>query len=663
MDTLTHKLNSVFGISAFRPAQREVIQDLLAGHDVVCVMPTGAGKSLCFQLPAVVTGGLTIIISPLISLMADQSAQLRRLNIPALVLNSSQSGDEQRSALSALHRGFTGLLYIAPERFSAPSFQSLLPKLQPKLFAVDEAHCISSWGHDFRPEYARLGEMRRQLGSARTIALTATATPLVRDDIIRQLGLKSPRIHITGFDRPNLAYTCQRLEDAGTRNNELVNFLRKNTGSGIVYCATRKAVELVTTLISNRIPSRPVFSYHAGMDQSARSSNHKRFMEGAGAIAVATNAFGMGINKPDIRFVVHYNMPGTVEAYYQEAGRAGRDGNPSECMLLYSASDRRTQEFFIDKIGDNNDALSPRALALLKDHARKKLAAMTSYVFSARCRRKGILDYFGDKTSEVTNCACDNCASARRLATATAIAAPETMATPRLPREDVLTIRKILSAVQQIERRGAMGVHIVADVLVGSKNRKLQDLELDQLPAYAALQDYKQDEVVRLLNALVEERLVNRRGANGNAMRPVVTLSATGIAVTGGHAEPPSSLARALHRPQTSVPSTKPTQHSYTAKTAPQSAKRDTVYEPLDNEYFDGNEDARFGRLRRVRAELAKKAGRPAFLILHDSTLREIARVAPRNMTALAKVKGLGPIKLEMFGSDLLRALSDDEAG
>ncbi len=328
MPDLREHLQNHFGLDDFRPRQQEVIEDVLRGKDVMCVMPTGAGKSLCYQLPAVVGGGLTLVVSPLISLMEDQVQQLSDEGIPALLLNSSLTSQQQRQVIAQLHQDFNGLLYVAPERFFAQSFQSTFEQLKPRLFAIDEAHCISQWGHDFRTEYSRLGEVRRRLGNPPTIALTATATDDVREDIIHRLGLHEPSIVITGFDRPNLSYESRRVPKNQEKEAELLSLCRTELGSGIVYCATRKAVEEVASILSEKLKGRPVFAYHAGLDQAVRTANQEKFMQTERAIAVATNAFGMGINKPDVRFVAHYNVPGTLEAYYQEAGRAGRDGAP-----------------------------------------------------------------------------------------------------------------------------------------------------------------------------------------------------------------------------------------------------------------------------------------------------------------------------------------------
>jgi ATP-dependent DNA helicase RecQ len=504
-------------------------------------MPTGAGKSLCFQLPAVALRGLAIIVSPLISLMTDQVQHLRKLRIPAMYLNGSQPWETQRLVLTKLQDGFRGLLYIAPERFWVQSFQRLLPQLKPSLFVVDEAHCVSFWGHDFRPEYMRLAEVREQLGSPVTVAVTATATPQVQKDMVTMLGLKSPKVHVTGFDRPNLAYTCRSLESFGEKDAALLRFVKARKGGGIVYCSTRKAVEDLSALLEEHFPDRVVCGYHAGMSQASRAASQKMFMAEDDSVVIATNAFGMGINKPDIRFVVHYNLPGSVEAYYQEAGRAGRDGKPSNCLLFYNSRDLRTQEFFIKNIGENNSALGKKEIESLQKHARKKLDLMLSYASSMRCRRRQILDYFGESTA-VDGCECDVC---------------QTLAHHRYKPDGMR---------HEFPRRERVSsVNLASDDM---RTRRPHD---------------------------------NRRDA-----------------------------------------------------IAPRNREATKMVEPLDS---DGEE--RFERLRKVRMEMATKNGWPAFCILHDRVLREVAREAPESVEAFAAIKGIGPTKAEKFGSAFLAAMQD----
>jgi ATP-dependent DNA helicase RecQ len=643
MPDLREHLQNLFGLDDFRPAQREVIEDVLRGNDVMCVMPTGAGKSLCYQLPAAIDDGLTIVVSPLISLMEDQVQQLRDAGIPAAFLNSTLAPGIRREVMNELHRGFNGLLYVAPERFSAADFQELMPKLNPKFFAVDEAHCVSQWGHDFRPEYSRLGDIRKRLGSPPCIALTATATEDVREDIIHQLDLREPTIVVTGFDRPNLSYQSRRLTKAVEKNGELLDLLRREPGSAIIYCATRKAVDEVTSILSGNLRDRPIFAYHAGMDLAARTANQERFMNTPRAVAVATNAFGMGINKPDVRLVVHYNTPGTIEAYYQEAGRAGRDGLPSRCVMLFSYQDRYTQEFFIKKIGEDNPHADPARIRELKQHATTKLDLMIRYAQTHKCRRQMILDYFGDET-DVANCNCDIC---RRGHGDVDVAAQPVLV---VSDEVVMLCRQLLSAIARLN--GKFGVGMVAEVLFGSDSEKTQRWGFEKLTVFGLLKQHSIKRLVAMLHRLMEAGLARQRDPEGMKFRPVVELTAAGIAVMKGEQLPPTTLADLI---QQRVPTS--AEASNFRRIVSAGRDKTDLGEALSPEAMQ-----RFEKLRAVRMQIAQEKNLPPYCICHDATLKLIAHHAPADIATLEQVKGMGPIKVKMYGQAFLSALQEDGA-
>ncbi|MDI3506596.1 MAG: ATP-dependent helicase RecQ [Methanomicrobiaceae archaeon] len=397
MDRLHLILERYFGYQAFYPYQREIIQDLLAGRDVLAVLATGGGKSLCYQVPAVLGDGVTLVVSPLIALMKDQVDSLQARGIGAATLNSSATYAARRRTLAELEEGFVQVLYVSPERAVSEDFLEFIATLHLNLIAVDEAHCISMWGHQFRPEYRALAVLKERFPSVPMVALTATATPDVRQDIVRQLRLVDPAVYVGSFNRENLRYVV--TPKGGDAFRRLRDYLLMRRGeAGIVYLATREgAREIAGGLRADGIPAEP---YHAGMAASARGETHDRFARGEAVVVCATSAFGMGIDRPDVRFVVHYDMPETLEAYYQESGRAGRDGRPADCILFYDEGDTRRLRSFIDR---------DLASDFQREVARSKLQSMVDYCTTRRCRRRFLLDYFGERLDAPCG-SCDICA-------------------------------------------------------------------------------------------------------------------------------------------------------------------------------------------------------------------------------------------------------------
>lgn len=588
-DNLHTALQKYFGYAAFHPLQEEVIRDILGGRDVFVLMPTGGGKSLCYQLPAVVGGRLTVVISPLISLMKDQVDALRANGISAGYINSSLNAQEIRAAEELLIQGKMQILYVAPERLMLARFFPILQKLSPGLFAVDEAHCISEWGHDFRPEYRQLRTLRKYFPDIPIAALTATAEPRVQQDIVEQLRLRKPGIYISSFDRKNLFYAVRPKEDAYSL---LLSYLSKHRGdSGIIYRQSRKSVEdLAQNLVWDGYRALP---YHAGLPAEERSRNQELFIRDEAQIIVATIAFGMGINKPNVRFVIHYDLPKNIEGYYQETGRAGRDGLPSECILFYSYADRIKIEYFIDKKPEGTD----------KTVSLQKLREMVAYCESGLCRRKVLLGYFGEEYPKKNCGVCDNCRA------------------PREAIDGVVIAQKILSCMKRTGER--FGARYVADVLVGSANTRVRRWGHDALPTFGAGREYSIEQWIGFIRELAQQGLIDvRRG-----QYPTLALNEKSYAILKNKL--PVELA-------------KPAVELVPVETARDRKK----WDPPTFEF-----------LRAIRKEIARRENVPPYIIFSDATLEELSVLNPGVASDLRQVSGIGDAKMRRYGAAIFDLL------
>jgi ATP-dependent DNA helicase RecQ len=587
---LISTLKKSFGYDEFRPLQQEIIRDALEGRDVFVLMPTGGGKSLCFQLPALLRNGLTIVVSPLISLMKDQVDALQTSGIPATYLNSTLDRDESKARWRGLHRGEYRMLYVAPERLMLETFLERALNWRIAQFAIDEAHCISEWGHDFRPEYRDLKKLREHFPDAPVMALTATATERVRADIVKQLKLREPRCYVASFNRPNLTY---RVIPKSAPYEQLLALIRNRpTDSGIVYCASRKSTEsLARNLNEDGISAKP---YHAGLTSSERTKHQESFLRDDVRVVTATIAFGMGINKPNVRFVVHYDLPKNLESYYQETGRAGRDGLPSECVLLFSASDVAKQIHFIDEKSESEARI-----------ARAQLQQMVHYAETRECRRTTLLRYFGEEFAEPSCDGCDNCL------------------TPRETFDGTIPAQKFLSCVHRILTKSGFGFGLnhVVDVLRGADTEAIRQRGHNQLSTYGIGRDLKRES----WQAIGRELL--RLGLVECAPGRFATLSLT----PGG-----------LETLRTRTPVTLTKQVDIVEKVARSRIGAIECDESL------------FGQLRGLRRTLADERDVPAYVIFSDVTLREMARNYPTTSTEFRRIPGVGEQKLKDFAEPFL---------
>ena len=599
MNSIHDTLRQVFGLQGFRPFQQEIIERTVDGGDAFVLMPTGGGKSLCYQLPALHRAGLGIVVSPLISLMKDQVDALQANGVRAAMYNSTLTAEEARGVLARLHNGEIDILYVAPERMMRPGFISSLEYIPLALIAIDEAHCVSQWGHDFRPEYAALGKLRQYFPDVPFIALTATADPQTRDDIVNVLGLYDAKLFITSFDRPNIRYT---VLDKHRPQSQLNRFLGgQHDRSGIIYALSRKRVEEIAGFLNDRGYSAA--AYHAGLSAETRRDVQERFIRDDLLIVVATVAFGMGIDKPNVRFVVHYDLPRHMEGYYQETGRAGRDGLAADALLLFGTQDVATARYHLDQSGNETQRR-------IESH---KLNSMVGFAESLTCRRRVLLGYLGEHTE--TDCGnCDICLDPPERYDATEAA------------------RKVLSCVYRV--RQSFGIKHVVDVLRGADNERIRKFNHEQLTTYGIGQEFSAAEWVSIVRQLIHR---------GYLIQDIATFSVLKLTPQA------LNLLRAEETLELARPRVQEKHRKKKRKAGP-------VAELCED-------DLRlFETLREVRKQLAMEQGVPPYVIFGDAALVEMSRERPSNEDEFLEINGVGQVKLERHGKVFLETIASDEA-
>lgn len=595
-------LKEYFGHDSFREGQDRITDSLLGGHDVLGIMPTGAGKSICYQVPALMFDGITIVVSPLISLMKDQVSALVQSGVAAAYINSSLTHAQYLKVLQNTESGKYKIIYVAPERLCAPAFLGICRNLNISMVAVDEAHCVSQWGQDFRPSYLKIPDFIDALNSRPVVgAFTATATGAVRDDIKTLLRLVSPLVVTTGFDRPNLFFSVMQPKNKSIELMKLIKE-RKNE-SGIVYCSTRKAVEEVCELLQKN--GFAATRYHAGLDENERRRNQDDFVYDRTAIMVATNAFGMGIDKSNVSFVIHYNMPKNMESYYQEAGRAGRDGRSADCILLYSAKDVRTNQFLINNSEPNPD-LTEDEQEEVRRRDRERLKQMTFYCTTHKCLRKFILEYFGDKGPERCE-KCSNCLSNHENTDITVDA------------------QKIMSCVARTGQR--YGKKAICDVLRGSKNERLISAGLSRQSTYGIMADCPEKRLRDIIDHLCENGYMTAQGDE----YPILKLAPKSCGVLTGQ----ETLRMMLEIPQ--------------KKKA--AAVKDALLPPADEKLL--------AALKDLRKSLAMRQSIPAYVVFTDATLVDMCRLKPKTQEELMEVSGVGQAKSQRYGEVFLAVIAE----
>ncbi|HTL51880.1 MAG TPA: DNA helicase RecQ [Planctomycetota bacterium] len=640
-------LKQYFGFDSFRPLQQEIIADALAGRDVFALLPTGGGKSLCFQLPALLRPGLTLVVSPLIALMKDQVDQLTAAGVEATFLNSTLNYEQSREREAALAHGRCRLLYVAPERLMQPDFLARVTRWNVGLIAIDEAHCISEWGHDFRPEYRQLASLRKHFPQVPVMALTATATLRVREDIVKHLKLREPRCYVASFNRANLGYSV--VPKKGGKEQVLAFVRRYPRDSGIVYCLARKTAEsLADFLADNGVPAKP---YHAGLTPHIRAANQEQFLRDDARVICATIAFGMGINKPNVRYVIHHDLPKNLEGYYQETGRAGRDGLPSECLLLYSRGDVTKQMRFIEQ----------KENAQEQDIARRQLWTVVDYADHTGCRRVPLLSYFGETFAEPNCHACDFCRTEQ-------------------PRYDAtVPAQKFLSCVFRVKERSpefGAGGRYIADLLTGNATPTVQRWSHQRLSTFNIGADRTADEWLEIGRQLTGLGYL-RETAEGPYTR--LELTPAGRAVLSERKPifliqkaAPQSAPLPAAATGAKIKPPKPAQPDYTveylAEAGPSRHKKKSkgrkVLLPALQPADGGNlgDDELFEKLRTLRRTLADERNVPAYVIFSDATLRHMAQACPKNDQEFMLINGVGAKKHALFAEPFLAAIKNHRA-
>lgn len=588
-------LKKYFGYDNFRAGQAKIISHILEKEDCLGIMPTGAGKSICYQIPAMVFEGVTVVISPLISLMKDQVDSLNQVGIPATYINSSLTENEYLQTIQNIYHGMYKIIYVAPERFFSDTFISMLNFLNISMVAIDEAHCVSQWGHDFRPSYCEISKVISSLNKRPVVvSFTATATEAVKDDIIELLDLRSPFVLTTGFDRTNLYFGVETPEN---KKEFLLKFLEEHKNvSGIIYCSTRKTVDEVYERLINY--GYKVSKYHAGMTEKNRTISQDDFVYDRTEIMVATNAFGMGIDKSNVRYVIHYNMPSDLESYYQEAGRAGRDGDKAECVLLFSRADVVTNKFLIEHSSEGNHLVE-----------YQKLNEIVDYCNTSKCLRSYILEYFGE-TPKFDNCKfCSNCNSEIEITDIT------------------VDSKKILSCIKRMHER--FGAGLVTDVLKGSKSAKVKSFGFDSLSTYGIMSDYSRDTIRDLISFLVAEGYVKSIGDK----YPILALDvkANDVLFSDAQVVIKKKIERIL----------KPEKNS----------KNDFESLHFDSDLFE--------ILRELRMDVANKNNVPPFIIFADVSLKQMSTYYPTDVDSMLKISGVGSFKLEKYGDVFIDAIKN----